>query len=82
MFVGDYYLTGDRVYSDEDGYFWFVGRNDDVILTAGHRIGPFEVESALIEHPAVMESAVVSSPDDIRGQVTGSYCLLALTCMS
>lgn len=62
---------------DEDGYFWFVGRSDDVILSAGYRIGPFEVESALIEHPAVMESAVVSSPDDQRGEVVKAFVVLA-----
>ncbi len=61
-FVGDWYKTRNRAVVDEDGYFWFVGRSDDVILSAGYRIGPFEVESALIEHPAVAESAVVSVP--------------------
>ena len=66
---GDYYVTGDRGVMDEDGYIWFVGRADDVILSAGYRIGPFEVESALLEHAAVAESAVVSSPDDIRGEI-------------
>ncbi len=66
-FVGDWYLTGDRGTRDEDGYFWFVGRADDVIISAGYRIGPFEVESALIEHESVMESAVVASPDEMRG---------------
>ena len=60
---GDWYLTGDKAYVDEDGYYWFVGRADDLIISAGYRIGPFEVESALIEHPAVAESAVVASPD-------------------
>ncbi|MFH1985814.1 MAG: AMP-binding protein [Pseudomonadota bacterium] len=74
---GDYYITGDRAYVDEDGYFWFVGRADDVILTSGYRIGPFEVESALIEHPAVAESAVVSSPDDTRGEVVKAFVILA-----
>ncbi|KAH0631912.1 hypothetical protein JD844_019813, partial [Phrynosoma platyrhinos] len=66
---GDFYTTGDRAIKDEEGYFWFVGRSDDVINSAGYRIGPFEVESALTEHPAVAESAVVSSPDPIRGEV-------------
>jgi len=61
---------------DEDGYFWFVGRSDDVILTSGYRIGPFEVESALIEHPAVAESAVVSSPDKTRGEVVKAFVIL------
>ena len=65
-FQGDWYLTGDKAYKDEDGYFWFVGRADDVIKSAGYRIGPFEVESALLEHPSVAESAVVASPDPIR----------------
>lgn len=74
---GDWYITGDRAYRDEDGYFWFVGRADDVILTSGYRIGPFEVESALIEHPAVMESAVVSSPDELRGEVVKAFVILA-----
>ena len=73
----DWYLTGDRAVVDEDGYFWFVGRADDVILTSGYRIGPFEVESALIEHPAVAESAVVSSPDDTRGEVVKAFVILA-----
>ncbi|VFV41966.1 acyl-coenzyme a synthetase [Lynx pardinus] len=65
----NFYVTGDRGVMDSDGYFWFVGRADDVIISSGYRIGPFEVESALIEHPAVVESAVVSSPDPIRGEV-------------
>ena len=72
-----WYLTGDRAYVDEDGYFWFVGRADDVILTSGYRIGPFEVESALIEHDAVAESAVVSSPDETRGEVVKAFVILA-----
>ncbi|KAJ7305831.1 hypothetical protein JRQ81_010197 [Phrynocephalus forsythii] len=66
---GGFYITGDRATKDEDGYIWFIGRSDDVINSAGYRIGPFEVESALIEHPAVVESAVVSSPDPVRGEV-------------
>jgi len=61
-FVGEYYLTGDRASVDSDGYYWFVGRDDDVINTAGHLVGPFEVESALLRHPAVAESAAVSKP--------------------
>ncbi|MGB0385089.1 MAG: AMP-binding protein [Ardenticatenaceae bacterium] len=73
---GDWYITGDRAYVDEDGYFWFVGRADDVILSAGYRIGPFEVESALIEHPAVAESAVVASPDEVRGAVVKAFVIL------
>jgi acetyl-CoA synthetase/medium-chain acyl-CoA synthetase len=62
---------------DEDGYFWFVGRADDVILSAGYRIGPFEVESALIEHSAVAEAAVVASPDELRGEVVKAFVILA-----
>jgi acetyl-CoA synthetase/medium-chain acyl-CoA synthetase len=73
---GDYYITGDRGVMDEDGYVWFVGRADDVILSAGYRIGPFEVESALLEHAAVAESAVVSSPDDIRGEIVKAFVVL------
>lgn len=61
---------------DEDGYFWFVARSDDVILSSGYRIGPFEVESALIEHPSIAESAVVSSPDPIRGEVVKAFIVL------
>jgi acetyl-CoA synthetase/medium-chain acyl-CoA synthetase len=74
---GDWYITGDRAYKDEDGYFWFVGRADDVIISAGYRIGPFEVESALKEHPAVAESAVVASPDEMRGEIVKAYIILA-----
>lgn len=72
-----WYLTGDRAIVDADGYFWFVGRSDDVILSSGYRIGPFEVESALFEHPAVAESAVVSSPDPTRGEVVKAFIILA-----
>lgn len=77
VYRGDWYITGDRAYKDEDGYLWFVGRADDVILAAGYRIGPFEVESALLEHDAVIESAVVSSPDDLRGEVVKAFVVLA-----
>jgi acetyl-CoA synthetase/medium-chain acyl-CoA synthetase len=76
-FKGDWYITGDRAKVDEDGYFWFVSRADDVILSSGYRIGPFEVESALLEHPAVAESAVVSSPDAERGEVVKAFVVLA-----
>ncbi len=76
-FNGDWYYTGDKAYKDEDGYFWFVGRADDVIISSGYRIGPFEVESALIEHPAVLESAVVASPDPMRGEVVKAFVILA-----
>jgi acetyl-CoA synthetase/medium-chain acyl-CoA synthetase len=74
---GDWYITGDRAYVDADGYFWFVGRADDVIISAGYRIGPFEVESALIEHPAVVEAAVVASPDAVRGEIVKAFVVLA-----
>ncbi len=74
---GDWYITGDRAYKDEDGYFWFVGRADDVIISAGYRIGPFEVESALKEHPAIAESAVIASPDEMRGEIVKAYVILA-----
>ncbi|MFO8050073.1 MAG: AMP-binding protein [Thermoplasmatota archaeon] len=78
-FHHDFYFTGDRAYMDEDGYFWFVGRDDDVIKSSGYRIGPFEVESALIEHPAVAECAVVGAPDPkgVRGTVVKAYIILA-----
>uniref|UniRef100_A0ACB8FKW2 Acyl-coenzyme A synthetase acsm4, mitochondrial n=1 Tax=Sphaerodactylus townsendi TaxID=933632 RepID=A0ACB8FKW2_9SAUR len=76
-FRGNFYLTGDRGWMDEDGYLWFVARADDVIMSSGYRIGPSEVENALIEHPAVVESAVVSSPDAIRGEVVKAYVVLS-----
>ena len=76
-FHGEWYFTGDKAYRDDDGYFWFVGRADDVIISAGYRIGPFEVESALIEHPAVAESAVVASPDPVRGEIVKAFVILA-----
>ena len=75
-FRGDWYLTGDVARRDRDGYFWFVGRADDVIKSAGYRIGPFEVESALIEHDAVVEAAVVGKADDIRGQIVKAFVVL------
>ncbi|XP_078521216.1 acyl-coenzyme A synthetase ACSM3, mitochondrial-like isoform X1 [Lissotriton helveticus] len=73
---GSFYLTGDRGVKDDDGYFRFVGRSDDVIISSGYRIGPFEVENALIKHPAVAESAVVSSPDPIRGEIVKAFVVL------
>ncbi len=75
-FTGDWYLTGDQAYRDEDGYFWFVGRANDLIKTSGHLIGPFEVESALIEHPAVAEAAVIGIPDDVAGEIVKAYVAL------
>jgi acetyl-CoA synthetase len=71
------YYTGDIAWRDEDGYYWFVGRNDDVIKSSGYRIGPFEVESALMTHPAVVECAVTGAPDEVRGQVVKATIVLA-----
>jgi acyl-coenzyme A synthetase/AMP-(fatty) acid ligase len=68
--------TGDRVSEDDDGYLWFEGRTDDVIISAGYRIGPFEVESALVAHPAVVEAAAVAAPDEVRGQVVRAVVVL------
>ena len=68
--------TGDRVREDDDGYLWFEGRTDDVIISAGYRIGPFEVESALVSHPAVAEAAAVAAPDEVRGQVVRAVVVL------
>jgi acetyl-CoA synthetase/medium-chain acyl-CoA synthetase len=76
-FRGDWYYTGDRAEVDDDGYFWFVGRSDDVIISAAYRIGPFEVESALVEHAAVAEAAVVGKPDAERGQIVKAFVILA-----
>lgn len=75
--VGNIYYTGDIVYRDEDDYLWFVSRADDVIKTSGYRVGPFEVESALMTHPAVVECAITAVPDDIRGQIVKATVVLA-----
>lgn len=75
--MGKCYDTGDVAWRDSDGYFWFVGRNDDVIKCSGYRIGPFEVESALVEHPAVIECAITGTPDPVRGQVVKATVVLA-----
>ena len=75
-FKGKWYYTGDRSSMDKDGYIWFVGRADDVIKTAGERVGPFEVESVLIEHPAVAEAGVIGVPDEIRGEVIKAFLVL------
>jgi acetyl-CoA synthetase len=75
-FAGGWYLTGDLAMRDADGYYWFVGRGDDVIKSAGHLIGPFEVESALMEHPAVAEAGVIGKPDPIVGEVVKAFCSL------
>merc|ERR1711974_106383 len=77
VFSNDFYFTGDRGFMDEDDYIWFSSRNDDVIISAGYRIGPFEVESALLKHPAVVESAVVSSSDMSRGHVVKAFVVLS-----
>ncbi len=74
---GEWYITGDRAIRDADGYFWFIGRADDVIISAGYRIGPFEVESALVEHRSVAEAAVVASPDQLRGEIVKAFVILA-----
>ncbi|MFP3915424.1 MAG: acetate--CoA ligase [Actinomycetota bacterium] len=75
-FVGDWYRTGDLAQRDSDGFFWFVGRGDDVIKSAGHLIGPFEVESALIEHPAVAEAGVIGKPDPTAGEIVKAFVSL------
>jgi acetyl-CoA synthetase len=75
-FAGNWYLTGDLVRRDEDGYYWFVGRGDDVIKSAGHLIGPFEVESTLLAHPAVAEAGVIGKPDPVAGELVKAFVLL------
>ena len=75
-FAGGWYLTGDLARRDADGWFWFVGRGDDVIKSAGHLIGPFEVESALMEHPAVAEAGVIGMPDPVAGEVVKAFVAL------
>jgi acetyl-CoA synthetase len=75
-FRGDWYLSGDLMARDADGYYWFVGRADDVIKSAGHLIGPFEVENALMEHPAVAEVGVVGMPDPIAGEFVKAFVCL------
>ena len=77
MFGGDWFHTKDAAKQDEDGYYWYEGRADDVIISAGYRIGPFEVESACLEHPAVAEAAAVASPDERRGYVVKAFVVLA-----
>ncbi|MCH9672280.1 MAG: acyl--CoA ligase [Gammaproteobacteria bacterium] len=77
VFRNGWYYTGDTATRDADGYFWFVGRSDDIISSAGYRISPFEVESSLLEHPAVAESAVVGIPDEIRGQLVKAFIVLS-----
>ena len=77
VFGGDWFHTKDAARADEDGYYWYEGRADDVIISAGYRIGPFEVESACLEHPAVAEAAAVASPDERRGNVVKAFVVLA-----
>jgi acetyl-CoA synthetase len=76
-FGGEWFHSKDAAREDEDGYYWYEGRSDDVIISAGYRIGPFEVESACLEHPAVAEAAVVASPDERRGTVVKAFIVLA-----
>jgi acetyl-CoA synthetase len=76
-FGGDWFHTKDAATADEDGYIWYAGRADDVIISAGYRIGPFEVESVCIEHPAVREAAAVASPDERRGSIVNAFVVLA-----
>jgi acetyl-CoA synthetase len=76
-FIGDYWGTGDLGYRDADGYLWFVGRKDDVISSAGHRIGPGEIEDCLLKHEAVAQTAVIGSPDDLRGEIVKAFIILA-----
>ena len=77
VFGGEWFHTKDAAQTDEDGYFWYAGRADDVIISAGYRIGPFEVESACVEHPAVLEAAAVASPDEKRGEIVKAFIVLA-----
>ncbi len=73
---GDWYVSGDSAYMDEEGYFWFQGRIDDVIMTSGERVGPFEVESKLVEHPAIAEAGVIGKPDPVRGEIIKAFVAL------
>ncbi len=75
-FVNNWYISGDRAFVDKDGYFWFIGRADDVIKTAGERVGPFEVESALVEHPSIIEAGVIGKPDPVRGEIIKAFVVL------
>jgi acetyl-CoA synthetase len=72
----EWYVSGDSGYMDEDGYFWFQGRVDDVIMTSGERVGPFEVESKLLEHPAILEAGVIGKPDPVRGEIIKAFVSL------
>ncbi|MGM7682137.1 acyl-CoA synthetase MbcS [Cytobacillus sp. Hm23] len=76
QFRGEYYITGDKAKKDKDGYYWFEGRSDDIIISSGYTIGPFEVEDALVKHPSVKECAVVGSPDEVRGLIVKAFIVL------
>ena len=76
QYIGEYYITGDRARKDDDGYFWFEGRRDDIIISSGYTIGPFEVEDALVKHPAIAECAVVASPHELRGSIVKAFVVL------
>lgn len=76
QFRGQYYITGDKAKKDDEGYFWFEGRGDDIIISSGYTIGPFEVEDALVKHAAVKECAVVASPDEVRGHIVKAFVVL------
>ena len=73
---GNWYVSGDSAYKDEEGYYWFQGRVDDVIMTSGERVGPFEVESKLLEHPAIAEAGVIGKPDPVRGEIIKAFVAL------
>lgn len=75
-FKGEWYISGDSAVRDSDGYYWFIGRTDDLINTSGERVGPFEVESALVEHPAVVEAGVIGKPDKLRGEIIKAFVVL------
>jgi acetyl-CoA synthetase len=75
-FLNGWYICGDQASIDSEGYFWFCGRDDDVINTAGHLVGPFEIESALLEHPAVAESAAIGKPDPVNMEVVKAFVAL------
>ena len=76
-FRNNWYYTGDLATQDTDGYFWFIGRTDDVIISSSYRIGPFEVESALVEHESVAEAAVIGKPDPLRNEIVKAFVVLA-----
>jgi acetyl-CoA synthetase len=75
-FANGWYLSGDKAFKDKDGYFWFIGRADDVIKTNGERVGPFEVESSLVEYPDVVEAGVIGKPDELRGEIIKAFVVL------